>query len=132
MKSLDDSKPSKYITQLDENNFYGWAMSQYLPYNRFKRLKQKEIDGFDANLIGENSACDYLLEIDLEHPNELRRQDNDYAIVTKKLEISRDMLSKHCIDVADQYGIKVDGVQSMKLRQMMFIKILILVIILKI
>ena len=30
MKSYDDSKPSKYITYLDPNNFYGWALSQYL------------------------------------------------------------------------------------------------------
>ena len=40
-------------------------MSQYLPYNRFKRLKQIEIEGFDANLVGENSTCDYLLKVDL-------------------------------------------------------------------
>ena len=65
MKSFDGSKPSKYITQLQENNLYGWAMSQYLPYNRFKRLKQIEIEGFDANLVGENSTCDYLLKVDL-------------------------------------------------------------------
>ena len=79
-----------------------YVMSQYLPYNRFKRLKQKEIDGFHGNLVGENGTCDYLLE--------LHRWDNDYSLVTKKLEISRDMLSKHCSDVADQYGIKVVGV----------------------
>ena len=35
MKSYADSKPSKYITYLDGNNLYGWAVSQYLPYGRF-------------------------------------------------------------------------------------------------
>ena len=31
-------KPSKFITYLDMNNLYGWAMSGYLPYGRFKLL----------------------------------------------------------------------------------------------
>ena len=31
-------KPSKFISYLDMNNFYGWAMSGYLPYGRFKCL----------------------------------------------------------------------------------------------
>ena len=31
-------KKSKYITYLDANNLYGWAMSQYLPYSEFKWL----------------------------------------------------------------------------------------------
>ena len=52
MKYYDNSKPSKYITYLDVNNLYGWAMSQYLPYGSFKRLNQKEVDKFDVNLIG--------------------------------------------------------------------------------
>ena len=30
MESYDSSKESKYITYLDANNLYGWAMSQYL------------------------------------------------------------------------------------------------------
>ena len=33
MKCYDSSKESKYITYLDANDLYGWAMSQYLPYD---------------------------------------------------------------------------------------------------
>ena len=29
MECYDSSKKSKYITYLDANNLYGWAMSQY-------------------------------------------------------------------------------------------------------
>ena len=47
MKNSDPTKPSKYITYLDENNLYGWAMSGYLPYGKFKWLKN--IDNFDVN-----------------------------------------------------------------------------------
>ena len=38
MQSDDKSKPSKYIMHLNSNNLYGWAMSQYLPYSKFKWL----------------------------------------------------------------------------------------------
>ena len=39
MKNYDPTKSSKYRTYLDENNLYGWAMSEYLPYSGFKWLK---------------------------------------------------------------------------------------------
>ena len=65
MQSHDNSKPSKYITYLDSNNLYGWAMSQYLPYDGFKQLNQKEIDKFNVNSIREISADRYILEADL-------------------------------------------------------------------
>ena len=34
----DVNEPSKFIMCLDENNLYGCAMSQYLPYSGFKWL----------------------------------------------------------------------------------------------
>ena len=36
MKEYDKKAPSKYIMYLDANNFYGWAMSQYLPSGGFR------------------------------------------------------------------------------------------------
>ena len=47
MNNYDQTKPSKYISYLDMNNLYGWTMSDYLPYGRFKSLKN--IDNFDVN-----------------------------------------------------------------------------------
>ena len=49
MKSYDRKKPPKFITYLDKNNLYGWAMSSYLPYGRFKWLKN--VAGFDVKSI---------------------------------------------------------------------------------
>ena len=40
MKCYDSGKESKYITYLDANSLYGWAMSQYLLYSEFKWLKK--------------------------------------------------------------------------------------------
>ena len=46
MECYDSSKESKYITYLDANNLYGWAMIQYLPYSGFKCLGQKKLVTF--------------------------------------------------------------------------------------
>ena len=46
IKVYDLKEPSKFITHLDMNNLYGWAMSEYLPYGGFKWLKN--VDGFDV------------------------------------------------------------------------------------
>ena len=45
MKDCDRTKTSKFISYLDMNNLYRWAMSRYLPYGGFKLLKNA--DNFD-------------------------------------------------------------------------------------
>ena len=63
--------------------------------------------------ISENSSIGYFLEVDLEYPSELHDSDNDYPLAPEKLEISSDMLSKYCSDIADKYGIKASGVGNL-------------------
>ena len=55
MKRYNSNEESKFIMYLDANNLYGWAMSQYLPYLRFKCFSREEINSFDVNSVGENS-----------------------------------------------------------------------------
>ena len=40
MNDYDPKKQSTFISYLDMNNLYGWAMSEYLPYEEFKWLKK--------------------------------------------------------------------------------------------
>ena len=54
IESYHPQKPSKFITYLDMNNFYGWGLSEYLPYVGFKCLKNDV--GFDVNSISEKSS----------------------------------------------------------------------------
>ena len=43
MRSYDINKPSKFIIGLDAKNLYGWTMSQYFHYGRFKWLSREKI-----------------------------------------------------------------------------------------
>ena len=113
MQSYDYKKPCKYITYLDVNNLYGWAMSQYLPNSGFKWLNQKEIDKFCLNSIDKNSSIEYILEVDLEYPDELHELHNYYLLAPEKQEISHDMLSSYCSNIANEYGVKIGGVNKL-------------------
>ena len=79
---------------LVESNLYGYAMSEYLPYSRFKWLNQKEINRSDVYSIGENSSIGYILEVDVNYLDDVHELHNDYALVSKKLEISQKMYQK--------------------------------------
>ena len=67
MNDYGSKKPSKFITYLDMNNFYGQGQSSYLCYGGFEWLKN--VDGFDVNSISENGSIGYFLEVDLEYPD---------------------------------------------------------------
>ena len=84
-----------------QDNSYGQAMSQYLPYSRFEWLNQKEISDFCLNSVSENSSIGYILEVDLEYPSELHDFDNEYPLAPEKLVISQNMLSAHCSNTAN-------------------------------
>ena len=111
MKDYDPKKPSKFITYLDMNNLYGWAMSGYLPYGGFKWLKN--VEGFDVNSISEESPIGYILEVDLEYPDEFHVLHNDYPLAPEKLTIFYDMLSDYCKKIAGEYEIKAGDVKKL-------------------
>ena len=104
-------KEGKFIMYLAENSLYGLGMREYLPYCEFKWLKN--VDKFDVNSISENSSTAYILEVDLEYPNELHYLHNDYPLAPEKLVISYDRLSNYCKKIADKYGIKVGDVKKL-------------------
>ena len=104
---------NKFIMYWDANNLYGWAMNQPLPYCDFNFLAKKEISEFSLKSISENSTTGYILEVDLEYSKELHDLHNDYSLCPEKIEISSNMMSKYCSDIADKYEIKVGGVNKL-------------------
>ena len=52
------------ITYWDARNLYGWAMGyNYLSYQSFKFLSEKEIEKFALDSISKNSKIGYILEV---------------------------------------------------------------------
>ena len=89
MNDYGPKKASTFISYLDMNNLYGWAMSDYLPYEGFKWLKN--VDEIGVMSINEKSPVGDFLEVDLEYPINYM---NYTMIITssRKLVVSSDML----------------------------------------
>ena len=98
---------SKYVNILyfDMNNLYGHAMSQYLPYANFKWVK--DINKIKQKLmnIKSNSSTGYILEVDLEYPQELHDIHNDYPLAPEKINIPKEWLSDYCLKIANVHNI---------------------------
>ena len=68
---------TSYIQYLDANNLYGGSMSEKLPYGKFHWVTPEDIDltTYDSN--GVNGV---IVEVDLEYPQELHDEHNDYPL----------------------------------------------------
>ena len=74
IKNYNEDIESSYIQYLDANNLYGWAMSQKLPVNDFKWVKQEDLSQFSEDIIksyDESSNTGYFFELDVDYPKEL-------------------------------------------------------------
>ena len=110
MNDYDPKTPSTFISYLDMNNLYGWAMIEYLPYEGFEWLKN--VDEFDEMSISEKSPIGYFLEVDLQYPDELHKLHNDYLLALEKRGVSSDILSKYCKRIDYKYEMKVGNVKK--------------------
>ena len=90
----DPKNLSRFMSYLDMNNLYGWAMNEYLRYIGFKWLKN--IDNFDTMSINDKSSIGYFLEVDLQYLEELHELHNNFPLAPEKLTVFNDMLSNYC------------------------------------
>ena len=81
MKDYDPDQPTKYISYLDANNLYGWAMCKPLPTKGFEWMKKEELKNW------ENQPC--ILEVDLTYPEKLHDLHNDYPLAPERLIVNK-------------------------------------------
>ena len=53
--------------------------------------------------ISDKSLIGYILEVDLEYPDELHGLHNGFQLAPEKLIVSSDMLSRYCKKIANKY-----------------------------
>ena len=81
MKDYDPDQPTKYISYLDANNLYGWAMSKPLPTDMFEWMNEEEMKDW------ESMPC--ILEVDLEYPEKLHDLHNDYPLAPERVTVNK-------------------------------------------
>ena len=90
MKNYDKNKESLYIQYLDANNLYGWPMSQKLPVNGFKWVKDvSKIDEEFINNYDEESDKGYILEVDVKYPKKLHDLHSDLPFLHERMKIDK-------------------------------------------
>ena len=80
MANYDPESDSNFITYLDANNLYGWALSRPLPQNNFKWLTSDEIETLSVEQIPDDGKKGYILEVDLEYPQSLHDRHSDLPL----------------------------------------------------
>ncbi len=83
MKEYDPNLPISFITYLDANNLYGWAMIQPLPTGGYQWIKTDKWDSQRVLNYDEESKYGYILEVDLDYPSNLHDLHNDYPVAAE-------------------------------------------------
>ena len=90
MKSYDKNKESSFLQYLDANNLYGWAMSQKLPVNGFKWVKNtSKIDEKFIKNYDKDSVKGYIFEVDIKYPRRLHDLHSDLPFLPKRMKIDK-------------------------------------------
>ncbi|KAK3730598.1 hypothetical protein QZH41_006676 [Actinostola sp. cb2023] len=101
----DPTQDKNYIMYLDANNLYGWAMSQPLPTHDFVWLSEYEVADFDVMEVGDDSEDGFILEVDLEYPQELHDQHSDYPLAPERMKVTSNMLSPYCQQLNEELDL---------------------------
>ena len=91
-EEYDSSKPASFITYLEANNLYGWAMSKPLPTHGFEWMSDDEI--YNWREITERDGVGCILEVDLAYPKDLHDLHNDYPLAPESVKLEGSDVSK--------------------------------------
>ena len=109
---FESAEETKFISYLDANNLYGWAMSKLLPTSGFKSMTDNELDDW------EHLSC--FLEVDLEFPEDLHDLHIDYPLAPERIKIrnvekliptlnnkTKYVVHYEILKLCDSFGLKI-------------------------
>jgi hypothetical protein len=109
LSNHDPSKPSSYLTYLDANNLYGWAMSQFLPIGGYKW--EENVARFTPEIISRMSDTaprGFIFEADLSIPVHLHDYFNDYPVAPESTLFDPSPIMKDLKEKLEMGDCKVD------------------------
>jgi hypothetical protein len=77
---------------------YGLAQSKPMPLNNYRWLNKKcknKIKKSDWLTMTEDQETGYIVEVDLEYPEDLHFKHNSFPLAPERLNIDREMLSPY-------------------------------------
>ena len=83
MPNYNSQQLSTYLTYLDANNLYEWAICKKLPLNSF--LWSSNLNKYTSSFIknyNDNSDLRYLLEVDVHYPKHVHKLHSDIPLLS--------------------------------------------------
>ena len=106
LKDYDPQKESSHLLYIDSTNLYGKAMSEKVPVGGFVWVKNGITPEFIMEYDANSTDQGYILEVDIDIPEEIHQQTDDYPLCPEHLDINEGMLSNHSKGVRETRGGK--------------------------
>lgn len=98
-----EKEERRSLLYLDANNLYGKSMCFPMPLRGFRWMTREELDSLDIEKdVSEEDGRGYILEVDLEYPEELHLSHNSYPLACESVDVKYNMLSpysRRCLSV---------------------------------
>ena len=104
INNYDETKESNYLIYLDANNLYGWAMSQYLPYDGIEINNDITID--EVLETPDDNKWGYIVECDLRFPKEIHDKLKQYPPAPEILIPKEEWMSDYQLNLKNKLNIK--------------------------
>ena len=90
MKDYNKDGEQSFFEYLDTNNLYGWGMSELLPVDGFKWIKDlSKIDEDFLKNYDKDSDEGYILDVDVEYPKTLHDLHSDLQFLPERMKIDK-------------------------------------------
>ena len=107
--SFDASRSNSFILYLDMNNLYGTAICKPLPEKDFDFLRDEQVTLFDFMSVLDDTTEGYILEVDLEYPEEIHDMHSDYPFRPESLVVNPKDLPPFTVSLETKLSIKTNG-----------------------